>query len=276
VTGSERKKDQVAKASKGKSKSLVLFGNEVKRFRQAANLSQDQTGAKIHVSGAHIGQIERGDVRCREETAEALDAALGSQGTIPSLWKQCVKSSVFPTWFDWYEVEAEATHLKSYQSMVVDGLLQTPDYAAALLKNDKEAVAARIGRQEVLYREDPPPPRVSVLLYEGVLHHEVGGKDVMREQLAHLLTMSEKPNISVQVVPEPLPSAGSAGSFVLATLPDRSEIAYAPMAARGLTLDETDDIRALSDAYDEIRGQALPIEMSKRLIQQIMEDRWTT
>ena len=266
----------MAKASKGKSKSLVLFGNEVKRFRQAANLSQDQTGVKIHVSGAHVGQIERGEVRCREETAEALDTALDSRGTIHSLWKQCVKSAVFPTWFDWYEIEAEATHLDSYQSMVVIGLLQTPAYAAALLNDDKEAVAARIARQEVLFREDPPPPRLSVLLYEGVLYHEVGGKEVMREQLAHLLAMAERPNISIQVVPGPLSSAGSAGSFVLATLPDRSEIACTHMAARDLTLDDAEDIRAISDAYDEIRGQALPVEMSKRLIEQIMEERWST
>lgn len=266
----------MAKASKGRSKSLVLFGNEVKRFRQAAKLSQDQTGVKIHVSGANIGQIERGEVRCREETAEALDAALESRGTIPSLWKQCVKSAVFPTWFDWYEIEAEATHLQSYQSMVIDGLLQTSEYAAALLNGDKEATEARISRQEVLFREDPPPPRLSVLLYEGVLHHEVGGKDVMRDQLERLLTMSEKPNISIQVVPEPLPPAGSGGSFVLATLPDRSEIACAHTATRDLTLDDAEDIRAISDAYDEIRGRALPIEMSKRLIEQIMEERWTT
>jgi asparagine synthetase B (glutamine-hydrolysing) len=115
-----------------------------------------------------------------------------------------------------------------------------------------------------------------VLLYEGVLHHEVGDKEVMREQLAHLLAMSVKPHVSVQVVPGSVPSAGSDGSFVLATLPDRSESACAHMATRDLTLDETEDIRALSDAYDEIRGQALPPEMSKRLIEQIMEERWTT
>jgi hypothetical protein len=88
--------------------------------------------------------------------------------------------------------------------------------------------------------------------------------------------MGEKPNISILVVPGPLSSAGFAGSFVLATLPDRSEVAYVPMAARDLTLDEPDDIRAISDAYDEIRDQALPVEMSRRLIGQIMEERWAT
>ena len=144
--------------------------------RPAAYQRAGLVGVKIHVSGAHVGQIERGEVRCREETAEALDSTLDSRGTIHSLWKQCVKSAVFPTWFDWYEIEAEARDLKSYQSMVVIGLLQTPDYASALLRHDKEAVAARIGRQEVLFREDPPPPRLSLLLYEGVLRNEIGGK----------------------------------------------------------------------------------------------------
>jgi DNA-binding XRE family transcriptional regulator len=276
ATSRGREKNQVAKASKGKSKSLALFGNEVKRFRTAANLSQEQTGVRIHLSGAHIGQIERGEVRCREETAEALDGALDSRGSIPSLWKQCVKSAVFPTWFDWWEIEVEATHLATYQSMVVYGLLQTPEYAAALLRGDKDAVAARVERQEILNREDPPAPRLSVLLYEGILTNEVGGPEVMRDQLAHLLVMSEKPNISIQIVPGPLSSAGSAGSFVMATLPDRSEIAYTHMAARDLTLDEANDIRVLSEAFDEIRADALPAEMSRRLIQQIMEERWTT
>jgi DNA-binding XRE family transcriptional regulator len=266
----------VVAASRGKSKSLLLFGSEVRRFRTAAQLSQDQTGAKIHVSGSHIGQIERGEVRCEEDTAKGLDVVLDSRGSITSLWKQCVHNAVFPTWFDWWEVEAEATHLKTYQGMVVYGLLQTEDYAAALLRNEKDAVAARMGRQEILTREEPPPPRISVLLYKGVLYHEVGGKDVMQAQLGKLLALSEKPNVSIQIVAGPVSPAGTAGSFVLATLPDRSQVAYADMAARDLTLNEPDDIRTISDSYDEIRDQALPVEMSRVLIQQIMEERWTT
>jgi transcriptional regulator with XRE-family HTH domain len=268
--------DHVAVASRGKSKSLILFGTEVRRFRTAAGLSQDQTGTKIHVSGSHIGQIERGEVRCEEQTAKDLDGVLDSKGTLPSLWKQCVQNSVFPSWFDWPEVEVEATHLRTYQGMVIYGLLQTEDYASVLLRGDMQAVAARIGRQDVLFREDPPPPRLSVLLYEGALYHQVGSKDVMRGQLDRLLTLTEAKNISIQIVPGQVPPSGTVGSFVLATLPDRSEIAYADMAARDLTLNEPNDIRAISDSYDEIRDQALPVEMSRCLIQQTMEERWMT
>jgi transcriptional regulator with XRE-family HTH domain len=268
--------DHVAVASRGKSKSLILFGTEVRRFRTAAGLSQDQTGTKIHVSGSHIGQIERGEVRCEEQTAKDLDAVLGSKGTLPSLWKQCVQNSVFPSWFDWPEVEVEATHLRTYQGMVIYGLLQTEEYASVLLRGEAQAVAARLSRQDILFREDPPPPRVSVLMYEGVLYHQVGSPDIMRAQLDRLLTLSEAKNVSIQLIPGVVPSAGTVGSFVLATLPDRSEVAYAEMAARGLTLNEADDIRVISDSYDEIRDRALPVEMSRDLIQQIMEARWTT
>ena len=71
----------------------------------------------------------------------------------------------------------------------------------------------------------------------------------MRDQLAHLLALSERPIISILIVPKPISPAASRGAFILATLPDRSEIAYADMAARDLTLDDADDIRAISDRY---------------------------
>ena len=112
-----------------------------------------------------------------------------------------------------------------------------------------------------------------ILQTPGKLKFNYGQARVMDGQL-HLLAMSEKPNILILIVPGPISSAASRGSFVLATLPDRSEIAYADMAARDVTLDDPEDIRAISDRYDEIRDLALPAEMSRRLIEQTMEERW--
>lgn len=260
---------------KGKSKSLVLFGEEVRRFRQAKGLSQEGLGAKIPVSGSNIGQIERGDVRCARETAVKLDEILDTRGSLPSLWDKLVKDTAFPVWFDWPEVEAEATHLRTYQVSIMYGLSQIEEYAWVLLKGDPQKVAARMGRQDILFRQEPPAPRLSILLYEGVLHHQIGSAEVMAKQLGRLQELTELPNVSVQVVPS-LPSAGTAGSFTLATLPDRSEVGYADMAGRDLTLHEPDDIRALADSYDEIRDEALPVDMSRARIQKIMEERWTT
>lgn len=265
----------MALSARGKSRSLDLFGSEVRRYRQAKGLSQEAVGVRIPVTGSHIGQIERGEVRCDETTATALDEILDTRGAIPSLWEKLVQNTVFPTWFDWPEVEAEATHLRTYQGMVVYGLLQIEDYAASLLAGDTKAVAARLGRQDVLFREDPTPPRLSVLLYEGVLHHQAGPKEVMKAQLDRLLTLSVAKTITIQVISGQVPSAGTVGSFVLAHLPDRSEVAYVDTPARGLTLNDPADIVTLEDSYDEIRSQALPVEMSRDLIQRIMEERWT-
>lgn len=96
----------------------------------------------------------------------------------------------------------------------------------------------------------------------------------MRGQLEYLLSL-DLPHVMVQVVPGPLHPAGTDGSFVLATLPDRTELADVETAVRGITVSETEDIRLLSDAYDQIRSRALPVDMSKDLIRRILEELWT-
>jgi transcriptional regulator with XRE-family HTH domain len=258
---------------KERPKTLKLFGSEVKRYRSISGLSQEQLGEKVPICGSHIGKIERGETRCDRAIAVKLDELLDTRGALPSLWDELVLDAAFPVWFDWPEVESEAELLLSYQCLVVDGLLQTEDYACALLGGDKGATAARMKRQAILSREDPPPPRLSVLLYEGVLWNEVGGREVMRGQLEHLLSLAS-PRISVQVVPGPLRPVDTAGAFGLATLPGRTEIGYVATAVRGITVSESEDIRLLSEAYDEIRSRALPVEMSRDLIRRTLEERW--
>ncbi|GAA4610418.1 hypothetical protein GCM10023195_42750 [Actinoallomurus liliacearum] len=229
---------------KKRPKTLELFGSQVKRYRSISGLSQDQLGEKVPVCGSHIGKIERGETRCDRAIAVKLDELLDTRGALPSLWDELVVDAAFPVWFDWPEVESEAEFLGTYQCLVVDGLLQTEDYASALLGEDTAATAARMKRQAILSREDPPPPRVS-------------------------------PRISVQIVPDPFGPIGTAGGFVLATLPNRTELAYVATAVRGITTSEPDDIRLLSETYDQIRSRALPVEMSRDLISRVLEERWT-
>jgi transcriptional regulator with XRE-family HTH domain len=139
---------------------LKVFGSEVRRFRELAELSQAQLGDKIPISSSHIGKIERGETRCDRKLAVRMDEILDTRGSLPSLWDELVEKAVFPAWFDWPEIETEAIRLQSYECLVVYGLLQTESYAAALLEDDPQAVSARIGRQEILHRQDPPPPRL--------------------------------------------------------------------------------------------------------------------
>ena len=273
----EESRDQrgvVTVAGKERPGTLKTFGSVVRGYRSATGLSQDQLGEKIPVCGSHIGKIERGETRCDRSIAVTLDALFDTKGALPRLWDELVLDAAFPVWFDWPKVEGEADFLKSYQCLVVDGLLQTEEYASALLGGDEAATAARMGRQALLTREDPPPPRLSVLLAEGVLRNEVGDGEVMRGQLEHLLALSF-PRISVQIVPRPLHPVDTAGAFGLATLQDRTEVAYVATAMRGITTSESDDIRLLSDAYEAIRSRALPVEMSRDFIRRVLEEQWT-
>ncbi|MBE1533676.1 hypothetical protein H4W34_003509 [Actinomadura algeriensis] len=114
------------------------------------------------------------------------------------------------------------------------------------------------------------------LLSDHVLNNFIGSRKIMQAQLEHLLTMGALPNVTVQVVPneEGVP-AGQGGSFVLATMKDRSEVAYLETAVRGITTDEPRDIVGLARTLDVLRGSALPTSMSRNVIRSILEERWT-
>jgi hypothetical protein len=113
-------------------------------------------------------------------------------------WDHLVKAGVYPRWFEnWPGIEEKAITLRSFQPLLVDGLLQTDDYARALLYGDEAAVAARMGRQTVLAREDSSPPLLVCVLGEIVLWHQVGAPKVMHDQLMHLIA-SISDRVSVQ------------------------------------------------------------------------------
>lgn len=259
--------------SRGRPPILRVFGKEVRRYRLAAGLSQDRLAEKVPMSGSHVGNIERGESRCERHVAERFDEILDTKGALPSLWDELVKDVAFPVWFDWPPVEEEAVLLQTYQPMVVYGLLQTERYATAVLEGDKQAVDARMSRQRILERTDPPPPRLSVILAEPVLYNEVGGREIMREQLERLITLAS-PRIGVHIAQWPLHPLGFSGAFVIATLPDRSELAYVETPARGITTNDSADLRVLSDSYVAIRSGVLPVQASIDLIRQVMEERW--
>ncbi|WP_243723194.1 DUF5753 domain-containing protein [Actinomadura sp. 7K507] len=150
--------------------------------------------------------------------------------------------------------------------------MQTPAYANAILHGDKEAVDARIRRQEILRKD--PPPALTVLLDEAVLHREVGSKEIMREQLEYLISVAGR-HVTVQVVPSNGEHGGNSGPFVVATLEDRSEVVYVESAYRGLTLSEPEALAAVARTLRELRSLALPMAASIELIRRTVEERWT-
>jgi transcriptional regulator with XRE-family HTH domain len=257
------------------SSPLALFGSELRRYREMAGLSQEQLGAKIQFSRSLVGDVERGEKRPDRAFAVACDGAMDTLDALTHLWDGLLKKSAYPSWFaDWPLIEARAVTLRQFQPQIVHGLLQTEGYARGLLYGDEEAVAARMARQEILTRAEPPPPRLVCLLDEAVLHRRLGGAEVMRDQLKHL-TGAGSPRLGVQVVPSGTVHPGDRGAFVIATLADGDEVAYLETAARGLITTSRDDLRALGDSWETIRAQALPVTMSVDLITRTAEEKWT-
>ncbi|WP_242908233.1 helix-turn-helix domain-containing protein [Actinomadura terrae] len=259
------------------SPTLVAFGRRLRRYREAAGLSQERAGRRANegqgVTGQYVCQVEQGKTRCTREFAETMDRELGANGELVELWDDLVMDAAFPTWFDWPPVEAAANELVSFHLSVVHGLLQTPAYASTLLYGAKDAVAARMSRQEVLTREEPQPPIFSLLLDESVLYRDVGGPEVMYEQLEYLVSKTSE-RLRVQIVPA-RGHLGASGSFTIATLEDRTEVAYVESAARGLTLGDPEDLATMSRTLLEVRSLALPQDQSLDLIRRTAEERWT-
>ncbi|MFI1205621.1 helix-turn-helix domain-containing protein [Streptomyces sp. NPDC020883] len=177
-----------------------------------------------------------------------------------------------PEWMDpLVSFESVAEHIDAYACTLVPGLLQTPEYALAMHQasgvdqNEAERrTAARIRRQEVLQRDDL---HLSVVLAEGALRWVVGGPDVMRAQIDHLMEVRSLPNIDIRVLPftAGVPAAGSGGNFVVLRRGGRSDngpepfaltVVYLELHARGLYLDAPPDTDAYRVAFSSLQDQA--------------------
>lgn len=257
---------------------LDYYGAELRRLREEAKLNQDQLGAILFCSGSLIGQIETAKKVPSRRFSEQLDAALMTGGLFSRLIGLVLKSQL-PTWFQPYaEMEAKATYISTYQAQLVYGLLQTPDYARAVLSVENpdtldEQVAARMERQRILERENPPV--MCVVLDEAVLYREIGGAEVMRNQLAHLLSFRDHSWIQVQVLPFGVGQhAAMMGSFTLLRFDDDPDIFYAESYDSGHMTANPQVIRERSVGYARLQAAALSREDSAALIARVMEERY--
>ncbi|MFG1676662.1 Scr1 family TA system antitoxin-like transcriptional regulator [Micromonospora sp. NPDC049282] len=187
-----------------------------------------------------------------------------------------------PAWFrPWQEIEREAQSLRWYESLVLPGLLQTEAYARAVLdgaslipRADVERhLAARLARQSVLRRDDPP--LLTAVVDEAVLRRPVGGRATMREQLLALAEACAEPHIRVHVVPSSVGAyAGLNGPFVLATCPDHRIAGYLDNQLQGQVVSAPDEVAAILAAWEAVRGEALSHWQSVDLITEVAET-WT-
>lgn len=260
--------------------ALAYFGSELRRRRLAAGLSQDGLGQACYVSASLIGMFEKAlRVPSRDFMGRA-DEALGTDA-FAHMWRLVTRES-HPSYFrPFAEYEQEATSLRQFAPLGVPGLLQTEDYARTVLRRAspdstaeevEELVNAKLERQTILDR--PISPTLIVLLDESVLSRTVGGREVMREQLAALLEAAQRPKVVLQIVPASADAGVAlAGMFIIATLSDnRGDIGYFETVATGQLVDDADDVAACATAFEVLRAEALPHKPSLDLLRKRKEE----
>ncbi|MEV5680784.1 helix-turn-helix transcriptional regulator [Streptomyces sp. NPDC052179] len=257
---------------------LDYYGWELRRQREAAGLRQGQLGALIFCTGSLIGQIETTKKVPTRDFSERLDAALGTDGVFSRLISLVLRSQL-PTWFQPYaDMEAKAAYISTYQAQVVYGLLQTEEYARAVLAtgmpDDLEGLlAGRMERQRILDREKPP--MAWAILDEAVLHRPIGGHEVMRAQLGKLLEFSAHRWMRIQVLPFAAGEHRSLdGAFNLLRFDDDPDIIYTEDLISGHMTASPDTVKEASLRYAHLQATALSVEDSVVLIARVMEERY--
>jgi transcriptional regulator with XRE-family HTH domain len=268
-----------AKPGSGPTVLRILLGSQLRRLREAKGLSREEAGYTIRASESKMSRLELGRVGFKERDvadllilygvtdADERDAllSLARQANQPGWWHKY--SDVLPSWFQAYVgLEEAAARIRTYEVQFVPGLLQTEDYARAVMVLGQPSVSAseiqrrvglRMDRQKLLTR--PNPPRLWAVVDEAALRRPIGSPEVMRAQLKHLTAMTKLPNITIQVMPFRFGGHAAEGlAFVIlrfaeADLPD---VVYVEQLTSALYLDKREDVDHYAEVMDRLSIQA--------------------
>ncbi|KUL46433.1 helix-turn-helix domain-containing protein [Streptomyces regalis] len=257
---------------------LDYYGFELRRYRESAGLTQKQLGSIVYCTGSLVGQIETARKLPTLQFSERADIALGTGGALSRLHELVMRSQL-PAWFQQVaELEARAIEICTFHTHLVHGLLQTKAYASAVLgaveRSDLEdRTSVRLARQRIFEKVEPPV--FWAIVSEAVLHQEIGGPEVMREQLAKLLSFENDPRINIQVLPFSVGAhAGLQGSFDLFRFPSDPTIVYTEGYGSGHPTANPDTVKDCSLRYDHLQAAALSLKDSAELIRRVMEERY--
>jgi transcriptional regulator with XRE-family HTH domain len=269
-------------AAKRDTSALGPFADDLRAYREQAGLSREELGAKLSYSASLIAMIETRGRTPTRKLAVLCDETFGTPGTFARHEKR-LRDVPFSSGFRPFEpYEAQAVSLRLFEHTLIPGLLQTEDYARAVLSTHPgttpdevdERLAARMARQSILTRDDPPPPVLWVLLDEQVLHRNPGDREIMHDQLAHLADMARQPNITVQIIPAVSMHAGLMGAFALAETPEMPNIVYLENADDGQTAEDPGMGSKMALQFDALRTEALTGRASIATIQKAT-DQWS-
>ncbi|MGP3981247.1 helix-turn-helix domain-containing protein [Streptomyces sp. KR80] len=258
------------------------FAEMVRTLREQAGLTQDELGKRINYTGAAISNVENCKGLPSEKMIAGLEEVLGAgTGLLQMAGKYLVLDRYPPYFKDYVVLEAAARNVSSYQTMVIDGLFQTQAYARAVLRcgfpplseeEVEQLVEARMDRKALFDRK--PIPLIELVLEESALLRQVGPKEVMRAQLAHLAECADRRNVTVQVIPLSRGArgehAGLDGPMKLIETPEHHHLVYLESQRKSLLISDPEEVSALATRYAMIRAQALGPDESLELIKRLV------
>ncbi|GAA1514406.1 helix-turn-helix transcriptional regulator [Dactylosporangium maewongense] len=282
-------------AAGGPTVLRMLLGAHLRRLREAQGVTREDAGWEIRSSESKISRMELGRVGFKERdvadllTLYGLDddeertrlLALARDANNPGWWHRF--GDVLPNWFQSYlGLEAAAALIRTYEVQFVPGLLQTKEYARAVVllghgraKADEidRRVELRMARQQVLTRADAP--KLWVVVDEAALRRPIGGTHVMRGQVDALLEANTLPNVRLQVIPFNAGGhAAAGGAFTILRFPDQDlpDVVYIEQLTSALYLDKRDDVDLYAEAMERLCVEARPPTETQKVLEEIRRD----
>ncbi|MCO5996223.1 helix-turn-helix domain-containing protein [Actinoallomurus sp. WRP9H-5] len=274
----------------------MLVGAQLRRLREASGLTCQSAGAAIQASHSKISRLELGRRGFKQRDVSDLLTLYGVDGgaeratllelaelaTAPPWWREY--ADVVPRWFeDYLGLEQAASVIRTYEVQFVPGLLQTPEYARAVVRlahrEQPEAVidrrvALRMKRQRLLLHR-PNPPKLWAVIDEAALRRPIGGADTMRAQLRHLLEVAELPNVTVEVMPFSAGGhAAAGGPITLLRFPedDIPDVVYLEQLTNAVYATKTTDVDYYWHVLNRVVIEAEPPNASVKILQRILRE----
>jgi transcriptional regulator with XRE-family HTH domain len=258
---------------------LRTFGAELRAHRVNAGWSQAELAPRLFVSASLESALENGTRAPKQGLAEACDELFGTTGTFARLWRLTI-GQAWPSWFAQYaQLEEQATRIHKWELRYVPGLLQTADYARAVMRAGRpweaadvieEDVRARIARQDILTKGSPP--LAWFVIDQSVLLRAYGGTDVMREQVKRLLELAELPSVVIQILPFSVTDhPGADGPLTILEFTGSPSVGYAEGRGSGRLIETHSEVANAMRCYDLVRAAALPRSTTLDMIKKVAD-----
>ncbi|MFC4943682.1 helix-turn-helix domain-containing protein [Pseudonocardia sp. GCM10023141] len=283
-----------ADPTRGVTARRIVLGSQLRRLREAAGISRADAGYIIRASDSKVWRLELGRVAFKERDVTDLLTAFGvtdaaerevflemvRHANEPGWWRRY--NDVMPNWFqDFVGLEESAARIQTYELQFVPGLLQIEPYARAIATRGRpdftppdaeRRIALRMRRQKIL--TGVSPTKLWAVVDESAFHRPIGGREVLRRQIEHLLEMAALPNVVLQVIPQHMSGYAAESPFTVLRFaePELPDVIYVEHLSGALYLDNRQDIELYSRALDRLVVDAETPDRTRQLLTKLLSE----